>query len=50
MRVHLNKKPYTCGICDWATKWSGDLSRHMSRHSGQKKFKCNVLELLLSLI
>ena len=50
MRVHLNKKPYTCELCDWATKWSGDLSRHMSRHSGQTKFKGNVLELLLSLI
>ena len=52
MRVHSNEKPFKREQCDWASKWSGELSKHILRHSGQKRFSLMyaILELLLSLI
>ncbi|KAK6291739.1 hypothetical protein J4Q44_G00375240 [Coregonus suidteri] len=42
------EKSCTCPVCGKTIKHKGDLSRHMSIHTGEKRFSCDSLQLSLS--
>ncbi len=43
-RRHLQDKSYQCPVCDYASRFKGNLKRHYRRHTGEKPFKCRVCD------
>ncbi len=45
MRVHTNERPYCCPYCDYASRDTFKLKRHLRIHSGEKPYKCPNCQL-----
>ena len=49
VRIHMNEKPFICGVCTKAFSNQSNLNSHLARHYDNRPFECDVCNLTFKL-
>ena len=41
IRDNRNKGKFSCGECEYSSKYKSHLTRHTRKHTGERPFKCD---------
>jgi hypothetical protein len=48
IKAHAVGCPYTCGVCDESFRRRGDMKVHQQKHSGERRYSCDVYKKAFS--